>query len=122
MMHIDDCLRSVVEFMERPSDSLPGRTYNVAGVSFTPAEIADEIRKSIPDFQINYRPDQRQAIADSWPQAFDDSCAQRDWGWRPQYDLTAIVNSMLRDLRPLYRSQAFDQHLDDHKTAAMAAA
>lgn len=102
MMHIDDCLRSVMEFMERPSDSLPSRTYNVAGVSFTPAEVGEEIRKSIPNFVLNYRPDPRQAIADSWPQVFDDSCAQRDWGWAPRYGLTTMVDSMMSDLRPLY--------------------
>jgi len=124
MMHIDDCLRSVMEFMERPSDSLPGRTYNVAGVSFTPEELAQEIRKVIPNFEINYRPDSRQAIADSWPQAFDDSCAQMDWGWRPQYDLRGICDSMMDDLRPLYHSRAakYINDMDEEKSAATAVA
>lgn len=111
MMHIKDCLRSVMEFMEQPQESLPVRTYNVAGVSFTPEEVGDEIRKSIPDFTLNYRPDGRQAIADSWPQVLDDSEATRDWGWRAEYGLQGIVDSMLRDLRPMYEQY-------EHKTAA----
>jgi threonine 3-dehydrogenase len=116
-MHIEDCLRSVMEIMECPPEALPLRTYNVAGVSFTPAELADEIRKTVPEFQINYRPDHRQAIADSWPQAFDDSCAQRDWGWRPRYDLGTIADSMIRDLQPIYHPRAYDHH---EKASAMA--
>jgi len=124
MMHIDDCLRSVMEFMDRPSDALPGRTYNVAGVSFTPEEVAEEIRKSVPDFEINYRPDPRQAIADSWPQVFDDSCAQRDWGWNPQYDLKGMCDYMMRDLRPLYHPRSFtptNTHEVEQQTAAAVA-
>jgi threonine 3-dehydrogenase len=127
MMHIDDCLRSVIEFMDRPSESLPLRTYNVAGVSFTPEELAREIRRVVPKFDISYRPDSRQAIADSWPQVFDDSCAQRDWGWGPKYDLQGICDSMMRDLRPLYHprgsSQSYEiNEMQEEKSAATAVA
>ncbi|ODM90522.1 L-threonine 3-dehydrogenase, mitochondrial [Orchesella cincta] len=103
MMHIDDCLRSVVEFMEREPESLPVRTYNVAGASFTPDELAAEIRKTIPHFEINYRPDHRQAIADSWPEVLDDSAARNDWSWRPEYNTKRMASSMLNDLRPVYQ-------------------
>lgn len=103
MMHIDDCLRSVVEFMERPAESLPVRTYNVAGASFTPEELAGEIRKTVPHFEINYRPDHRQAIADSWPEVLDDSAAKKDWNWRAEYNTQRMASSMMNDLRPLYQ-------------------
>lgn len=120
-MHIDDCLRSVVEFMERPPESLPVRTYNVAGASFTPEELAAEIRKSVPHFQINYRPDHRQAIADSWPEVLDDSAARSDWGWRPEYNTQRMATSMLNDLRPVYQ-QAVDSDMIGSSHANLAAA
>ncbi|XP_021946627.1 L-threonine 3-dehydrogenase, mitochondrial isoform X2 [Folsomia candida] len=104
MMHIDDCHRSVVEFMTKASDTLPGRTYNVTGVSFTPEELEQEIRKFIPNFEIIYLPDHRQDIADSWPQVLDDSCAKNDWGWEAKYGLKEIVETMLRDLTPFYKT------------------
>lgn len=72
MMHIEDCLRAVAEFMEVPSEALFHRTYNVTGESFTPREVAEEIRKVVPHFDIDYAPDTRQAIADSWPEVLDD--------------------------------------------------
>jgi threonine 3-dehydrogenase len=106
MMYIDDCLRSVAELMERPTESLPFRTYNVAGTSFTPEELGNEIRKTIPDFEMDYRPDHRQAIAESWPEVFDDSWAQRDWDWRAEFDLQRMCNVMLDDLRPLYQQES----------------
>jgi threonine 3-dehydrogenase len=102
MMHIDDCLRSVAEFMELPSQSIIRRTYNVTGESFTPRELADEIRKTIPHFQLDYRPDHRQAIAETWPEVFDDSCARQDWKWMPRYNTKKMCESMLNDLRPIY--------------------
>jgi len=102
MMHIDDCLRSVAEFMELPNEAMPFRTYNVTGESFTPRELADQIRKQIPTFQLHYRPDHRQAIAETWPEVFDDSCARQDWNWSPTYNTAKMCESMLADLRPLY--------------------
>jgi len=118
MMHIDDCLKSVANFMVIPPEALPTRTYNVSGTSFTPEEIANEIRKTIPGFQIDYQPDHRQAIAETWPEVLDDSCAQRDWGWRPDYDLKRMCDTMLNDLRPLYQE---DQSMNaEQKKAAMA--
>lgn len=101
MMYMPDALRATIELMEAPAEAITQRgSYNLAGVSFTPAEIAAEIKKHIPDFQIDYAPDFRQAIAASWPQRIDDRVAQADWGWKLEYDLAAMAQDMLTQLRP----------------------
>lgn len=101
MMYMPDALRATIELMEAPAEAITQRgSYNLAGVSFTPAEIAAEIKKHIPDFQIDYAPDFRQAIAASWPQRIDDRVAQADWGWQLEYDLAAMAQDMLTQLRP----------------------
>jgi nucleoside-diphosphate-sugar epimerase len=100
MMYMPDALRATLELMEAPAESIKQRgSYNLAGVSFTPAEIAGAIARRVPGFQIDYAPDFRQAIAASWPQRIDDREAQADWGWRLRYDLDAMVDEMLRELR-----------------------
>ncbi|MCV2369008.1 NAD-dependent epimerase/dehydratase family protein [Roseateles oligotrophus] len=102
MMYMPDALRATIELMEAPAESIKQRgSYNLAGVSFTPAEIAAEIALQIPGFEIAYAPDFRQAIAASWPQRIDDSEAVRDWGWRLNYDLRAMATDMLKELRPI---------------------
>ncbi|QPF74260.1 NAD-dependent epimerase/dehydratase family protein [Roseateles sp. DAIF2] len=102
MMYMPDALRATIELMEAPAEAVRQRgSYNLAGVSFTPAEIAAEIKKHIPGFQIDYAPDFRQAIAASWPQRIDDSAARADWGWKLDYDLAAMSQDMLTQLRPL---------------------
>ncbi|MDQ0070975.1 nucleoside-diphosphate-sugar epimerase [Variovorax boronicumulans] len=101
MLYMDDAVRGTLELMEAPSLAITERgSYNLAGVSFTPREIAQEIRKHLPDFKISYEPDFRQAIASGWPDSIDDSCARRDWGWAPRYDLAAMVRDMLKNLSP----------------------
>ncbi|KAL1472138.1 hypothetical protein MTO96_039513 [Rhipicephalus appendiculatus] len=80
--------------MEAPSESLKLRTYNVTAMDFTPEELFQEVRKLVPDLKVDYRPDGRQEIADSWPQVFDDSNARRDWGWKPTYDLAQILGKI----------------------------
>ncbi|KAL8558572.1 hypothetical protein ACOMHN_032505 [Nucella lapillus] len=104
MMYLDDVLRSTVEFMEVPSEQLTMRTYNVTAMSFTPEEVAQEIRKYVPDLEVIYEPDERQAIADQWPQVFDDSNARKDWGWMPRYDLPTMCESLMKALVPKYNS------------------
>ncbi|KAJ8385546.1 hypothetical protein AAFF_G00185000 [Aldrovandia affinis] len=100
MMHIDDCHRATVEFMQAPDCQLSLRTYNIAAMSFTPEEVAEEIRKHLPNLRVTYNPDfVRQTIADSWPMRFDDSNAQRDWGWRSLYSLSELVVDMLGSIR-----------------------
>ncbi|XP_071117255.1 L-threonine 3-dehydrogenase, mitochondrial-like [Haliotis cracherodii] len=102
MMYIDDTLRSTVNFMEVPNEKLSMRTYNVTAMSFTPSEIAEEVKKYVPEMEITYSPDERQAIADSWPQVLDDTNARRDWGWSHQYDLESMCRVMFEKLIPQY--------------------
>lgn len=100
MMYMNDAIRATLQIMETPAEKLKTRmAYNLSAISFSPAEIAAEIKKHIPDFKIDYAPDHRQAIADSWPESIDDSDARRDWGWRHEYDLPKIVAEMLENLK-----------------------
>lgn len=100
MMYMDDAIRATVEIMQAPSDAIKIRSsYNLSGVSFTPAEIAEEIKKRIPGFTITYKPDFRQKIADSWPASIDDSCARQDWNWKHKFDLDSMTDEMLENLR-----------------------
>lgn len=100
MMYMPDAIRATMELMEAPADKISVRTsYNVAGMSFSPKEIAESIKAQVPDFEMGYKPDSRQAIADSWPQSIDDSVANKDWGWKPQYDLSLMTKDMLENLR-----------------------
>ncbi|XP_046315253.1 L-threonine 3-dehydrogenase, mitochondrial [Marmota monax] len=96
MMYINDCLRATLEVMDAPAESLSMRTYNISAMSFTPEELAQEVRRHLPEFQITYHVDpMRQAIADSWPMNLDDSNARKDWGWRHDTDLPELVTKML---------------------------
>lgn len=99
MMYMDDAIRATVELMEAPAANLSVRTsYNLAGMSFTPAELAAEIAKHKPGFQVTYEPDFRQAIAESWTESIDDSTARNDWGWKPAFDLAKMTEDMLLHL------------------------
>lgn len=100
MMYMSDAIRATLELMESAPESLTVHTsYNLAGLSFTPAEIAGAIAKRIPEFRITYAPDFRQQIAESWPGSIDDSIATRDWGWKPEFDLDAMVDEMLKGIK-----------------------
>lgn len=99
MMFMDDAINATVNIMAAPSESIKIRSsYNLAAISFTPKEIADSIKKHIPNFTIEYNPDFRQAIADSWPKSIDDREARKDWNWSHEFDLDAITNEMLTNL------------------------
>jgi nucleoside-diphosphate-sugar epimerase len=101
MMYMDDAVRATIELMEAPTTSISVRTaYNLAGISFTPAEIAREIKRMMPGFTIVYEPDFRQAIADSWPESIDDHVATRDWGWKPEFDLKRMTEVMTKHISP----------------------
>jgi nucleoside-diphosphate-sugar epimerase len=100
MMYMPDAIRATIELMEAPAEKIKVRTsYNVSAMSFSPAEIATEIGRHLPGFQISYQPDYRQSIADSWPQSIDDSVARGDWGWKHEYDLARMTADMLENLR-----------------------
>ena len=100
MMYMPDAIRATLELMEAPAAQVRERqSYNLAGISFTPAQIAEAIRRHVSGFTIAYAPDFRQAIADSWPASIDDSAAQSDWGWRLAFGLDAMVQDMLENLR-----------------------
>ena len=105
MIYMDDAIRATLELMEAPAERLRIRTsYNLAGCSFSPAEITAAIQRHVPDFRVTYAPDFRQAIAARWPNRIDDARARADWGWRAEYDLERIVSTMLEHLRPRYAS------------------
>ncbi len=99
MMYMDDAVKATIELMEAPSEKILERSsYNISAMSFSPAEIAAEIKKHIPDFEIIYNPDSRQLIADSWPRSINDSNARIDWGWEPAFDLEKMTADILRHL------------------------
>ncbi len=100
MMYMPDAIRATLELMNAPANQITVRTsYNVAGMSFSPKEIAASIQAHIPEFTMQYKPDYRQEIANSWPQSIDDSYAKKDWGWKPQYDLPKMTADMLINLK-----------------------
>ncbi|WP_395408054.1 NAD-dependent epimerase/dehydratase family protein [Pseudoduganella sp. UC29_106] len=99
MIYMPDAIRATIELMEAPAESVKIRSsYNVAGVSFNPEELAAAITRAVPDFKIAYKPDSRQAIADSWPQSLDDSKAFADWGWKARIGVDEMVKDMLANI------------------------
>lgn len=103
MLYMDDAIRGTLQLMDAPAEQIKVRTsYNLSAMSFTPAEITLEIRKHLPDFQVSYKPDFRQAIADSWTQSIDDSVARQDWNWSPRFDLASMTADMLEHLGGQY--------------------
>ena len=100
MMYMSDAIRATIQIMQAPANQIKIRSsYNLAGVSFSPKEIADEISKHIANFEISYNIDYRQEIADSWPSSINDLNAQQDWGWRKKYDLENITKDMIANLQ-----------------------
>jgi nucleoside-diphosphate-sugar epimerase len=99
MMYMQDCIKATLDLMNADLSKLKHHAdYNLAGMSFSARELAAEIRKHIPDFVCEYKPDFRQEIADSWPKSIDDSAARREWGWKPSYNLAAMTKDMLEKL------------------------
>ena len=99
MMYMPDAIRATIELMEADASKISIRTsYNISGMSFSPKEIAAEIKKHIPGFSITYKEDYRQAIADSWPQSIDDTVARAGWGWKEEFTLEEMTKDMLANL------------------------
>ena len=100
MMYMPDCLKATIDLMEAPFENLKRHNdYNVGSMSFTVKDLADSIKKFIPDFTVDYAPDFRQAIADSWPDGVDDTPAREEWGWNPSFDLDSMTKDMLEKLQ-----------------------
>lgn len=100
MLYMPDAIRGTLQLMETPAEQLSIRTaYNLAAMSFSPQELAAEIKKHIPDFKVTYAPDFRQEIADSWTQSIDDSFARKDWNWKPEYNLASMTKDMIYHLK-----------------------
>lgn len=100
MLYMDDAINATLKLLEAPKEKLSVRTsYNLGGMSFTPKQLADEIRKELPDFEIDYQPDFRQAIADSWPASIDDSVAKNDWGLSYDFGISEMTKDMIKNLK-----------------------
>jgi len=100
MMYMDDAITATIGIMESPIENIKSSmSYNLSALSFSPKDIAEEIKKHVPELVVTYEPDQRQAIAESWPASIDDSVARADWGWKHEFDLPKMVKVMLRNLK-----------------------
>lgn len=99
MMYMPDCIKAAIDLMEADPSRIKCRTsYNLTGMSFSAGELAAEIKKYIPEFECEYKPDFRQKIADSWPMSIDDGVAREEWGWKPTYDLADMTKDMIEKL------------------------
>ncbi|MGM0532268.1 MAG: NAD-dependent epimerase/dehydratase family protein [Bacteroidota bacterium] len=100
MMFMDDAVNATIQLMETPGENVKIRSsYNLGGISFTPKELVEEIRKYIPDLKVTYKPDFRQEIAESWPRRISDEAARKDWGWQHEYDLQKMTAVMVEKIR-----------------------
>lgn len=100
MMYMPDAVNATIQLMQEKSENIKIRTsYNLSAIDFTPKEIAAEIQKHVPDFQITYNPDFRQAIADSWPSSINDDNARKDWNWKHNFDLETMTKDILKNLK-----------------------
>ena len=106
MIYMDDVIRATMELMDTPAEKITVRTsYNVAGMSFNPAQLANAIQEIYPNFKVLYKPDYRQKIADSWPQSIDDEDARNDWNWMPKYNLDSMTHDMVNNLELKYECE-----------------
>jgi threonine 3-dehydrogenase len=106
MIYVEDAIRATLELMDAPASKISIRSsYNLSGMSFTPNEIFIEIKKHLPQFKINYKPDFRQEIAQSWPESLDDTQARKDWGWKPRFNLAKMTEDMLNQVKKKYSPQ-----------------
>ena len=100
MMYMPDCLKATIDLMQADFSKLKHHSdFNVGAMSFTVGELAASIKKYIPEFEISYEPDFRQEIADSWPNSVDDTAARKEWGWKPDFDLDAMTQDMLKAIQ-----------------------
>ncbi|MCX6147328.1 MAG: NAD-dependent epimerase/dehydratase family protein [Candidatus Kapabacteria bacterium] len=108
MMYMPDCIKATIDLMEADFDSLIHHSnFNLASMSFSPKELAEEIKMHLPDFEMEYAPDYRQAIADSWPQSIDDSSARKEWNWKPEFNIKTMTKDMIEKLSVKYKLGEF---------------
>ncbi len=107
MIFMEDAIRATIELMEAPKENIKTRTsYNIAGMNFTPAEISSSIQEYYPNFNVNYKPDYRQKIADKWPKSINDDEAKDDWNWKPTYDLKSMTKVMIEKLKLKFQASS----------------
>ena len=100
MMYMDDAVEATIQLMDAPAEQVKVRSsYNLGGISFTPKELSEELKKYVPELEVTYKPDFRQQIAESWPRRISDEAAQKDWGWKQEYDLQRMVKEMTGHIR-----------------------
>ena len=101
-----DAIKATIAIMDSPSEKIKIRTsYNISGLHFSPEELAKKIKQYFSDFIIKYDPDKRDLLASSWPNSIDDSCARKDWGWSPNYDLSKMVDYIILNLKKKYKQE-----------------
>jgi threonine 3-dehydrogenase len=106
MIYMDDAIRATIELMDAPKENIKIRTsYNLSGMSFSPVELQNSIHKIYPEFKINYKPDFRDKIESSWPSSIDDSCARKDWNWKPLFDINQTTKLMIQHLKEITLQQ-----------------
>jgi len=100
MMYMDDAVKATIQLMETDAENVKVRSsYNLGGISFTPKEITNELKKYIPELEVTYKPDFRQEIAESWPRSISDEAAQKDWGWKHEFDLEKMTRVMVENIQ-----------------------
>jgi nucleoside-diphosphate-sugar epimerase len=103
-MYMPDAIRATLGLMEAPSEKIKVRSsYNISAMSITPEQVYQSIKTHVPEFEINYEPDYRQTIAESWPNSIDDRQARADWGWKPSFDLLEMTKDMLYHLPQYFK-------------------
>lgn len=108
MMYMPDAIRGTIALMNAPEEKIKIRSsYNIAAFSFSPVQLAHEIKKHLPEFTITYKPDYRQSIAETWPQSIDDSIAREQWGWKPEFDLQTMTKEMLTHISKMKNKKVF---------------
>lgn len=108
MMYMPDCIKATIDLAQAPFDNLKHHSdFNVSAINFSPKELAEKIKNHIPNFEIDYEPDYRQPIADSWPHSIDDKCAREEWGWKPRYNLADMTKDMIEKLTEKHNNGEF---------------
>lgn len=111
MMYMPDAIKATIDLMSAPKEKVKVRSsYNLSGISFSPKELAMEIKKHIPDFICSYQPDYRQKIAESWPESIDDTEAKKDWNWQPSYNLEKMTSEMIKNIRNIKLDSSVKNH------------